>query len=155
MRGWDSARFRGIIEISSALAVVLGLVFVGLELRQNTATIGAQAIFELNASSNEAFREVSQDPELADLLSRGYADPQALSSNERDRFNYWLRAVFNANEAAYLYYKKGLIEEGDFAGWRGALCSLLERKGARQFWTGNVGNYADGFVEDVNAWCFD
>jgi hypothetical protein len=152
---WDSGRFKGLVEITSAVAVVLGLIFVGLELKQNTAAISAQAIFELNASSNEAFREVAQNPELADLLNRGYADPQTLDTNERYRFNYWLRSVFNANESAYLYYKKGLIEESDFAGWRGALCGLLRRKGAEQFWTGNLGNYADGFVEDVNDWCLD
>lgn len=152
---WDSGNFKRVVEIASAVAVVLGLIFVGLELKQNTAAISAQAIFELNASSNEAFREVAQNPDLADLLSRGYADPQSLNSNERDRFHYWLRSVFNLNESAYLYYKKGLIEESDYAGWRGSLCELLRRNGAKQFWTGNIGNYADGFVEDVNDWCLE
>ena len=151
----ENGRFKALIEVTGVVAVVLGLVFVGLELNQNTAVISAQAIFELNASSNEAFREVAQNPDLADLLDRGYADPDSLNANELDRFNYWLRAVFNANESAYLYYKKGLIEEGDFAGWREALCALLQRKGAEQFWTGNLGNYAEGFVDDVNDWCFD
>lgn len=155
MSVWDSGRFRALVEITSAAAVLLGLVFVGLELNQNTAAIGAQAIFELNSSSNESFRQIAQNPELSELLNRGYADPQALDDNERDRFNYWVRSIFNTYESAYLYYKKGLIEESDFAGWQGAFCNLVSQKGAEQFWTGNLGNYADGFVEDANSWCHD
>jgi hypothetical protein len=152
---WDSGRFRALVEITSAAAVVLGLVFVGLELNQNTDAIGAQAIFELNASSNESFRQIAENPELTEILRRGYADPQSLDENERYRFDYWVRAIFNTYESAYVYYKKGLIEESDFAGWRGSFCELLRRNGARQFWTGNLGTYADGFVEDANSWCQD
>ncbi len=155
MSNWDSGGFRLVLEIISAAAVLLGLIFVGLELRQNTAAVSAQAIFELNDSSNNAFRDVAQNPQLSELISRGYADPQSLDENELDRFNYWLRSAFNSHESAWLYFKKGLIEEGDFAGWKGSLCGLLEQRGAQQFWIRNLGNYADGFVEDVNRWCVE
>ena len=155
MSNSDSGRFRSLIEFTSAVAVVLGLIFIGFELKQNTAAVSAQAIFELNDSSNNAFLEIAQNPEFAELIGRGYADPQTLDENERDRFNYWVRMAFNSHESAWLYFNKGLIEEGDFAGWKGSMCDLLQRKGAQQFWTANLGNYADGFVEDANRWCLD
>jgi hypothetical protein len=135
--------------------VVLGLIFVGFELRRNTADVSAQANFELNDSSNNAFRDIAQNPEFAKLIGRGYADPDSLDIKERDRFNYWLRSAFNAHESAGLYFDKGLIDESDFAGWRGSLCGLLQRKGAHQFWIGILGYDADGFVVDANRWCPD
>ena len=43
-----------IAEIVGLIAVVISLVFVGLEVRHNTATTAAQALLDLNSSVNEA-----------------------------------------------------------------------------------------------------
>ena len=153
MTVWDSGKIRSLIEMAGAAAVLLGLIFVGLELRQNTAAMSAQAVFQLNDSANESHRLMAQDSELAELVHEGHEDPESLSDLERRMFIRWMRARFNLAEAAWIYRNKGLIDEADAAGYQGAICDTMSRKGARWFWDNDFGNYADGFVEDVEKWC--
>ena len=155
MRDWSSGKIRVISELAGAAAVLLGLIFVGLELRQNTAALSAQAIFELNTSSNDNHRLMAQDDALEELVNNGYKDPDSLSESDRRRFVRYMRIRFNIAEAEWMYHKKGIIDESDAAGYRNALCDDLSRKGARWFWDNAFGNYAEGFVEDVEAWCID
>lgn len=150
----SNVNLRGLVEIIGLVAVLLGLVFVGLELRQNTAALSAQAVFELNDSSNESHRALAQDAALAALVSKGYENPAALTDLELERYARWMRVRFNLAEAGWLYQEQGLIDDGDSAGIRGSICADLEKEGAKWFWESNIGNYALGFAEDVTAWCF-
>ena len=153
MTDWIDGKVKVILELTGVVAIFLGLVFVGLELSQNTAVASAQAIFQLNNSSNGNHILIAQDPVLAELVNKGYEDPESLSDIERRMFVRWMRVRFNLMEASWLYYEKGLVDEGDFAGIRGSICETMSLKGARWFWDNGIGNYADGFVEDVNNWC--
>ena len=155
MSVWESGKIRTIVDISSAVAVLLGLVFVGLELRQNTSVISAQAIHDLNESANNAMLELAQDDALADLTLRGNQDPQALTETERQRYNAWMRAVFNIHESAWMYNRKGLIDDDDFAAWKTSICNNLQRQGLREFWNANRGSGPEAFEHDVASWCGD
>jgi hypothetical protein len=150
---WDSGKIRTIVEISSAGAVLLGLVFVGMELRQNTSVVSAQAIHDLNESANSAMLLLAQDAALADLTLRGNGHPQALNDAERQQYNAWVRAVFNIHESAWMYNKKGLIDDDDFLGWKTSICKNLQRQGLKEFWNANRGSWPKEFQEDVAHWC--
>ena len=90
MSAWDSGKLRTIVELSSAGAVLLGLVFVGMELRQNTSVVSAQAVHDLNESANNAMLQLAQDADLADLTLRGNENPRALNDTERQQYNAWM-----------------------------------------------------------------
>lgn len=152
---WDSNRVRIIVEISSAVAVFLGLVFVGLELRQNTSVVSAQAIHDLNESANGAMLQLAQNAELAGLTLRGNEDPESLNDIERQQYNAWMRAVFNIYESAWIYSEKGLIDEDDFAAWRNSFCRNIGRSGFRVFWNDNSGAWSEKFEADARSWCAD
>ena len=149
----NSARIRNIVELVSAAAVLLGLVFVGLELRQNTSMISAQATYDLNESANTALLELIQNPELADLVLKGNRDPSSLSANELHRYHGWVRVVLNVHEAAWLYHKKGLISEDEFVGWKRSFCRNIQPNGVVDYWNGKAGSYVEGFSDEADTWC--
>ena len=153
MSAWDSGQLRTIVELSSAGAVLLGLVFVGMELRQNTSVINAQAIHDLNESANNAMLQLAQDAELAALTLRGNEDFQALSDTERQQYNAWLRAVLNIHESAWMYNRKGLIDDDDFTGWKTSMCRNLQRQGLKEYWHANRDSWPTAFQDDVADWC--
>ena len=153
MTDLDSGKLRSVIEMAGAAAVLLGLIFVGLELKQNTAAMSAQAVFQLNASSNDNHLAMAQDSELSELVHKGFEDPESLSDIERRMFVSWMRLRFNIAEAAWIYRNKGLLDEADAAGYQGSICDTMSRNGARWFWESKFGNYAEGFVNDVEKWC--
>ena len=146
-------KLRILVEAAGAGAVLLGLIFVGFELNQNTAAVSAQAIFQLNESANVGLLAIAQDPALAELVDKGNEDPELLSDIERQMFIGWMRVRLNGLEAGWFYHKKGLIDDSDMAGVKGATCETLSLKGARWFWDNDFGNHADGFVEGAEKWC--
>ncbi len=87
MTDWDSEKLRSVFEMAGAAAVLLGLIFVGLELKQKAA-MSAQAVFQLNDSADESHRLVAYDSnqqlgvasELPDMDSNETVDANFVGS---------------------------------------------------------------------------
>ena len=149
----DSTKSRNTIELVSSGAVLLGLVFVGMELRQSTSTISAQATYDLNESANIVLLELTQNPQLAELVLKGNRDPTSLDANELYRYHSWVRIVLNIHEAAWLFNKKGLISEDEFLGWKNSLCRNTQPPGVDEYWNGREGSFVRGFWDEADSWC--
>ena len=80
------------------LGVLGGLVFVGLEIRQNTSQLRADASHSITESVNQMNAGVYGDPTLADLLLRGQQDFGSLTAIERSRFMSWEFSRLNVAE---------------------------------------------------------
>jgi len=90
-----------LFEIVGILAVVVSLVFVTLELRNNTNAINSQTnqgLAELNTTVSVSLME---NPELADLWIRGTNDPESLTEVEQFRYRMIKDSVFNTWEQAF------------------------------------------------------
>jgi hypothetical protein len=145
--------YRSFVEFVSTIAVMLGLVFVGYNIQRSTSIASADAVFALNNSMNRKLQEIALDPAVADIFIRASSDLESLSFNERFRYDLWIRTFLNLNESAWLFHKKGVIDDEEYAGWREAICLTLLRPGFREYMTSRIETYAEGFVEDINNRC--
>ena len=77
-------------EIVGAIAVVVTLVYLTTQIRQNTKTVQA-ASFDSSISSINAIRQSAyENPELMDIWARGMANPEKLSELERERYRFMI-----------------------------------------------------------------
>jgi len=86
------------LTLFANLGVLGGLIFVGLEIRQNTSqlrTEGARALTEMVNAINAG---VYSDPGLADIVIRGEVDLGSLSPVERQRFDRFQFSRLNTAE---------------------------------------------------------
>ncbi len=143
------------VEVLGGIAVVVSLLLVAFEVRQNTVAFAAQALSELNQGGNSLAVEISINPDLAELIIRGHQKPEALDEAERLRYEVLLNAIINNHEAAWIYREKGLIAEADFTGWKHSMCGFLSNRGVTQYWKHNTDIYIREFVTDVAIWCQD
>jgi hypothetical protein len=157
----DSVKLNQWLTTLANFGVIVGIVFLVLEIRQtsmqieqNTAAFSAQTIFQLNQSAGVAKRAIAQDAELAELLMRGDEDPESLTELEQARFISWKKARIDDLEAYWLFHRKGLIDDRDSSGLRGSICGTFAVKGSRWVWQNHLGNYTAGFVESVENLCF-
>jgi hypothetical protein len=142
------------IEVLGIIAIVVSLIFVGFELRLNTAAVSSESAYQLNLSMDNRYRMMAQDATLAELVTKGYESPNLLTDLEKVQFEGWIRADLNTSEAAWFSYSKGLIEEVDFNGYISSTCDRINSNGGRWFWQNNSDKYASGFVDDIQNWCF-
>ena len=92
MFGWTT---RGIAEVIGLVGIMGSLVFVGLEVRQNSVATRAST----NASFADAFIEINlvlaSSPELAHAIVVSWDDPEKLSTEERILVLGIWRAIFH------------------------------------------------------------
>jgi hypothetical protein len=86
------------LSLLAKLAVLGGLVFVGLEIRQNTSQLRTDASYSVTAAVNELNAGLYGDPGLTELVLRGEADLSALDVIERARFDAYQFARINIAE---------------------------------------------------------
>jgi hypothetical protein len=96
-------------EIVGALAVVASLIYLAMQIRQNTRQISLSlessklAAFERNVESGNRSRELLiTNPEIAELLLKGFADYRSLPRGDRFRCNMLFRNLFSAIQGGYI-----------------------------------------------------
>ena len=127
-------------EIIGALAVVASLIYLAMQIRQNTRQISMSlesaklAAFERTIESSNHAREVLiTNPEVAELLLKGLADYRSLPSSDKFRCNMLFRNLLSAIQGGYI---RQLTTGGDprqLEGTKKSLQTLVNNPGVRQW----------------------
>ena len=126
---WEAVGAIG--EIAGALAVIITLVYLSAQVRQNTRASRLAAIQAANENSSRFSELIATDPELSELVWRGMREPDSLDEAETRRcVAAW--NVFMRREAVSFYlYKEGVMPENLWAARVGALSGSLNQPGLR------------------------
>jgi len=94
-----------ITEITSVIAVVLSVLYLGLQIRDNTKVLRSQAHYNALSLAQRPMEMMIENDGLATIVNTGYKTPDALSADDWARFGNYVFIGFNAWE--YLYYQNG------------------------------------------------
>ena len=115
-----------IAEIISAAAVVISLIYVGLEIRRTTLESDADLQAELLSYTLQRRYLVIESDDLALLLTKGYSDPSQLSPDEALRFQSYNELIYIAWERAHMSNAAGVFSDEMFNAWDGWFVSIAE-----------------------------
>ena len=141
------------LEITGAIGIIASLALVALQIRQNTDALSAQAVLSLNGAYGQTHLLVASDPGFADLLTRAEDGVIPLSPVEMTRIRSWTFSRVRVLESAYQFYKKGIIEEIDYAGWREVTCAMVTHPGEGQVFRRFKTFYNPEFVNYAETSC--
>ena len=137
-----------IAEIVGGAAIIASLVFVGIEVRENTSVVRAQfdrAIDQQNVSLNIV---VAENADFAEVLVRAEVDRDSLDPAELARFDNYCLARFGAYENVVGNFSEGFVSSQEFDIWTRHFEDRFSRPGYRQCWL----NYRDGYFPRFRAW---
>ena len=123
----DLTSFVAIAEIISAVAVVLSLMYVGLEIRRTTLVSDADIQAELLTYTHQRRILVIESDSLSRLLNKGYQDLDGLTAEELLRFQYYVELHFVAWERAHLARESGVFSEELYGSWKDWFVSVAKR----------------------------
>lgn len=130
---WDAVG--ALAELLSALGVIASLVYLGAQIRQNTTALRGNAHEVAVERLTAVLQDLSTNPGLVQLVSRGSQDYASLSYDERLQFgSYWASAFVGA-EASLLQWKRGNLDE---AVWQRDLSTIrpwLKSPGVREWYS--------------------
>jgi hypothetical protein len=78
------------ISLIANLGVVAGLIFVGLEVQQNTTQMRADASNSINEALSVINSALYSDPVFADVVVRGEKSYASLTETEQRQFGAWV-----------------------------------------------------------------
>ena len=138
-----------IAELVAVIGVILSLVFVALQIRQNTVAIQAQTRQQLTDASSE-FLIALATTGLGDLWGR-FIEGETMTDHERHRVGPALVAAVRGLENVYLQYREGVIDESALSsyGWKGSL--MYESDAFAEWWLTNRDRFNPDFVQAFAA----
>ena len=138
-------------EIVGAIAVVLTLGILAVQIRQNSRTVKATAAQSVLQSLSEALRAAAESPNLTRVMKDGLTEFETLDETDEWRFFLWLFAWFRLVEQAHQHYTVGNIEEGTWAGQVAHLKGNLATPAVARFWTARRSAFSQEFQELVDT----
>ena len=121
-------------EIVGAVGVILSLVFVGIQVKDNSDILAAQAVFDLRESNSLMVRDLISNPELSEVIFRGHLDYESLTDAEIPRYDLWVGEVLTRRMTAWKYAEEGLLEAEEIRTWQASTCTILALPGVRTIW---------------------
>ncbi len=110
-------RWSWILEFGGQVAVVVSLIYVGVQVRQDTAAIQASTSQDVYEENQEVGLLVMASAEMAAILLQADQDVAALSPIHSIRYGRWLNVTLNLYEAVHANALQGTMEAGMAAGW--------------------------------------
>ena len=121
-------------ELVGGIAVIITLIYLALQIRQNTAVVKTTNYLNLSRDSDDFSRMIAQNKELNDLYLKGSENFNALSSNDQSRFNMIMSLLIHPYQSMFEVKNRGHIDEELMLNSFAILSTLLQRPGVLQWW---------------------
>lgn len=138
-------------EVVAAVAVVVSLVYVGRQLRNNTAAIQGSSVQATTINASQSLLEAATDSSLARILRVGSEDPSRLTPTETWRREAFIRQFWLISQSVYLQNELGTMEPREWRTYARIICDVWSRPGTRASWPLHRDLLDEGFVELVES----
>ena len=138
-------------ELVGGLGVLVTLIYLAIQIRQNTATQRRASRLETTRAMTEWYSLVMVDPVMVNLFGRGFQEPESLSPDERARFLWLVGAFVSRVEEIYSQYEANLINEDLWFQYRGVVLSMLENAAVKEWWEARLAPFSSDFRAVIDA----
>ena len=122
------------LTLLANIGVVIGLVLLIIEIRQNTEVARSTAELEVSNLQTEFFMRLAGNPDLSRIVLIGNQDSDALNAIEKTQYVNHYVAVFMTMEGTYKQYQRGFIPEDGWTPYEGLIQSIMANPLVEDWW---------------------
>ncbi len=142
--------FAQLTEILAGVAVVVSLIYVGLQVQQNTLAIKIAAEQQLNDAYRQAQIAIMEEPMMAIALEKAFSN-QELNPVEALQVDAYVHFIFSNWELAFRNHKKELLDNEVWRAWERYYIWLMRYDMFSKAWIENpVDGYTRSFTDYMN-----
>ena len=141
---WDAVV--AICEMLGLIAIVMTLVYVARQIRENTAAVASNTQQTHFAAWNALSDLIIESSDVADLVRKGDRSNTSLSDSEAVRFEWLATKLFGLYESVFADRTSGLIEAEIADAYERYYLSYCCKPGFRSFWESHRSWYFHDFV---------
>ena len=138
-----------IAEVLGAVAVLLTLFYLALQIRQNTGALKSAASQAVHENFALWYGQTQSDPVLLDISIRGMADYSSLSQTERAQFIALFMNFSIHTQNAFYKWREGSLAPELWRGWEYVSMNIFATSGGKDFWAERSYLFADAFQNFV------
>ena len=107
---------RIILEGVGIFSVIGSLLFVGVEIRQNTAAVRGATQQDISYQISEMYKIGVENDKIASIMTRSYQGLKKSDLTDTEFLQFWLFSMlgYRRVENIYLQYKNGFLTEEAF-----------------------------------------
>ncbi len=137
------------LTLIANLSVVAGIIFLAVELQQNTQAIQAQTRDSITEKQMEYASWVATNRDLAEVYAKGVRSAD-LDVVERAMWNQYVQGVVREWENSQYQYERGLFTPGEYEArverWR----QSMGNPGYQRYWEGQRQTFAPSFRAEID-----
>lgn len=145
---WEAVGAAG--EIIGALAVFITLVYLAIQIRQNTKAVQAAAIDSANTHVSNIRMHIFSDPDVTSLYRRGNEDPEGLSEEEAIRYRLLIHNILLALSNIITQANVTGLSESTSKTQLPVLVRVVSTPGGRWFWKGYREEFEESFRRTID-----
>ena len=121
-------------QVIGAVAVVISLIYVAMQIRQNTNAVRAATAQSVHEHFASWYHLLASDASLSQIAVDGLKNYNGLTETNKARFISLFMAFLSYSQNAFLKWKQGLLAPPLWMGWEQLLMNLTNAPGGKMFW---------------------
>ena len=136
-------------EFVGAIAVVVTLIYLAVQLRQNSKMVQMSMIQAAERGISDVVGEWSRDAETASLINRGRGSLEELSDDERARLRLLIRRMFLHMDSMHYAFKQGALPNEIWDRESVVMRAWINTDAGKAAW--KQGGFTESFQQYVDA----
>jgi hypothetical protein len=139
------------ISILANFGVIVGIVFLAIEIRQNNQQLALQS-YQAWVASNLQINAYFMDPEISAITAKGNADSKNLSRDSFVAHAMSHLALFQMAQSTDYLYRSGALDRELWQAEMNRAAGILAAPGVRQWWdAGGRTQVSPGFADFIES----
>jgi len=137
-------------EFVGAVAVVVTLLYLSLQIRQNTRVSQAASREAVSRIAIELMMGLTADQSRVAFWRRALTNPGSLDGDEKLRGAMTAYALMESWEMAHSQWSRGVLSDKDWEKWDSVIANYMATPGFQMFWDEAKGDLGAEFVAHVS-----
>ena len=130
-------------NVIAAIGVIVSLLIVAAQIRENTNALNADARLQMVDLGNQSFGV--RDPAFTEMLLRAEDDSRAMNPVEYRQFFGYAIGIFNMWEQGFFLHRDGLMEDDVWSAWNAGMTEATRPEAYQEIWQASAGFYSAEF----------
>jgi hypothetical protein len=135
-----------IANLLAAVGVIATLIYLSIQIRQNTKAVRSSSIQNLVQSFSTTAQAAVENEHIIPLLLKANPSVSALTEVERAQLHFWFIMTFRRFEGVYFQRDLGIVDAEVIDGFERSHIAILASKSAQEWWANSKEIFNSGFV---------
>jgi hypothetical protein len=138
-------------QLTAAIGVIVSLVYLAVQIRQNTRSMRAMVVDSLAQSIADLIRPMAEDRDLMHAFHVVVEDWHGATDDDRMRALPLFFSTFKLFENAWFQQRQGTLDRQQWQGWDAYIRMYYHRPGVKDWWQLRKAAFAAGFRDYVKS----